>query len=106
MCFFTCPLRKKSIIVTASDQGGQAVGPPCPIHLGYVMFNRCQTDTSSSSPSRSFKKIMISACRQIGAHDNVPDDTNPDADAEADLIPTFASSMRIIPCPGVTVVYI
>jgi hypothetical protein len=41
---------------------------------------------------------------QVGAHDNVPDDTSPKADAEADLIPTFADSKRIIPCPEVTVV--
>jgi hypothetical protein len=38
------------------------------------------------------------------AHDNVPDDNSPNADAEADLIPMFADSMRIIPCQDVTVV--
>jgi hypothetical protein len=40
----------------------------------------------------------------MGAHDNDPDDTSPNADAEADLIPTLADSMRIIPCPEVTAV--
>jgi hypothetical protein len=38
------------------------------------------------------------------AHDNIPDDTSPNADAEADLVPTFKDGMRIFPCPEVTVV--
>jgi hypothetical protein len=33
-----------------------------------------------------------------------PDDVWPNAEAEADLIPTFADSVRIVPCPEVTVV--
>jgi hypothetical protein len=40
----------------------------------------------------------------MGAHDNVPDDTSPNTDAAADSIPMFEDSMRIIPCPPVTVV--
>jgi hypothetical protein len=39
-----------------------------------------------------------------GAHNNVPDNTSPNTDAEADLIPMFVDSIRIIPCPEVTVV--
>jgi hypothetical protein len=43
-----------------------------------------------------------SACQIAdGAHDNVPDDTSPDADTEVYLIPTFAHSMKIILCPEV-----
>jgi hypothetical protein len=45
--------------------------------------------------------VEQSACQQIGAHDRVSDDST---DAEADLIPTFADSMRIIPCPEMTFV--
>jgi hypothetical protein len=37
-------------------------------------------------------------------HDNISDDTTTNAEAAADFIPTFADSMRIIPCPEVTVV--
>jgi hypothetical protein len=36
------------------------------------------------------------------AHENVPDGTSPNSDAEEDFIPTFAD--RIIPCPDATVV--
>jgi hypothetical protein len=38
------------------------------------------------------------------AHDNVPDDSSPNTNAEADLIATFTDSVRIIPFPEVTVV--
>jgi hypothetical protein len=40
-----------------------------------------------------------SPCQQIRAHDYIPDDNTPNADAESDLIPTFADSMRIIAFP-------
>jgi hypothetical protein len=38
------------------------------------------------------------------AHNRVPYDSSPSTDAEGDLIPMFMDSMRIIPCPEVTVV--
>jgi hypothetical protein len=40
----------------------------------------------------------------MGAHDNVPDDSSPNADGETDFIPTSADSTRITPCREVTVV--
>lgn len=42
----------------------------------------------------------------LNVNDNVPDDTRPNAEAEAEanLTPTFAKRMKIIPCPEVTVV--
>jgi hypothetical protein len=42
--------------------------------------------------------------QQTGAHDSVPDLSNPEADTEVVLIPTFANSMRFTPCAEVTVV--
>lgn len=36
------------------------------------------------------------------AHDNVTDDFIPNHDAEANLTPTFADSMKLMPCPEVT----
>jgi hypothetical protein len=40
----------------------------------------------------------------MGAHNSVPDDSSPNADIEVGVIPMFANSMRIIPCPQVTAV--
>jgi hypothetical protein len=47
--------------------------------------------------------VEQSTCQQLGAHQNDPIDSSPNADAEADFIPTFRNSMRIIPCPKVNV---
>jgi hypothetical protein len=38
------------------------------------------------------------------AHSSVPDDSSPYTDGEADLMLMFVDSMRIIPCPEMTVV--
>jgi hypothetical protein len=79
--------------VRSGDRGGNAVGPQRPIHLpAYVVFNHCRTcyiqcagapqcwnhnfslrGTSSSSPGRSFRKLIILLSGQpvgwqIGAH--------------------------------------
>jgi hypothetical protein len=39
--------------------------------------------------------------QQVGFHNNVPGDSSPKADAEADLVPMFTGSRRIIPYPEV-----
>jgi hypothetical protein len=43
-----------------------------------------------------------SACQVAAANDSVPDDSSPNADAEAGLIPTLADSTWIIPRPEAT----
>jgi hypothetical protein len=40
----------------------------------------------------------------MGAYDHIPDDSIPNAEAEAGLIPIFVDRMRIVPCPQVIVV--
>jgi hypothetical protein len=82
-----------------------------------LVLRRAETTTSASqleahlqaAPVEQFSEnhdiVEQSAC-QIADRGlrRSPDDTNPNADAEADLIPTFADSVRITPCPEVTVV--
>jgi hypothetical protein len=42
--------------------------------------------------------------QQTGAQDKAPVHSSPNADPEAELIPTFADNMKIISCPVVTAV--
>jgi hypothetical protein len=45
--------------------------------------------------------VKLPACQEaIMSHDSVPNDVSSYADAEADLIPTFAYSMKITPGPN------
>jgi hypothetical protein len=73
-------------------------------HLSQSALELYRAETTISAPVEGYQEnhniFEQSASQQIGAHDNVPDDSSPNADA--DLVPTFAD--RIIRCRNVTVV--
>jgi hypothetical protein len=65
--------------------------------------NSCSHNFKQSRQN-SFQKITTSRILSViwykGIDDNVTDHTSPNADAEADLVPTFADSIKIIiNCP-------
>jgi hypothetical protein len=80
--------------------------PRSVLKLRHAETSLCLAATcTSSSRSRSFQENVTSWMSDSSrAHDNVPNDISTDTDAKADLIPTFAVRMRIIPCTNVTVV--
>jgi hypothetical protein len=57
-----------------------------------------------AAPVKTVSRKSSSLTGSRGAHDNIPDDSSPNADAEADLISKFEDRIRGIPCPEVAVV--